>query len=111
MAIIFSSISADIIAFVVIFCGIFYGYVRYVYTYWERRGVKYLAPTFPLGNFLDSFLQRVSIGELVEKMYYQTKEPFVGIYGALRPTLLINDAALIRQIFIKDFQHFADRGM
>lgn len=111
MAIIFSAISSDIIAFIVIFCGAIYGYVKYVYGYWDRRGVKYLTPTFPLGNFADSFLQKVSIGELVEKMYYQTKEPFVGIYGAIRPTLLVRDAALIRQIFIKDFQYFADRGM
>lgn len=111
MAILFSAISSDIIAFIVIFCGIIYGYVKYVYTYWDRRGVKSLQPTFPLGNFGDSFLQKVSIGELVQKMYHQTKEPFVGIYGAIRPTLLVRDSALIRQIFIKDFQYFADRGM
>lgn len=111
MAIIFSAISSDIVAFLVIILGVAYGYVRYVYTYWERRGVKYIRPTFPLGNFSDSFLQKTSIGEVIEKIYYQTKEPFIGIYGAVRPTLLVQDPALIRRIFIKDFQYFVDRGM
>lgn len=111
MAIIFNTISSDIVAFLVIIFGFAYGYVKYVYTYWERRGVKYLQPNFPLGNFADSFLQRLSIGEVVEKLYYKSKEPFIGIYGAIRPTLLVQDPALIRRIFIKDFQHFADRGM
>lgn len=111
MALIFSSLSSDIIAFSLIFLSALYGYVRYVYTYWERRGVRHLPPRFPLGNFADSFLQRISIGELVQQMYQKTKEPFIGIYGAVRPTLLIQDPALIRRIFIKDFQHFSDRGM
>lgn len=111
MAFIFSTISSDLIAFLVIFTSVVYAYVKYAYTYWKRRGVKCLPPTFPFGNFADSFLQRVSIGELVEKMYHQTKDPFVGIYGATRPTLLVRDSALIHQILTKDFQHFTDRGM
>lgn len=111
MALIFNSVSSDVVALMIVFLSVVYGYVKYVYTYWERRGVKQLPPTFPLGNFSNSFLQKISIGELVEKMYYQTKDPFVGIYGAIRPTLLVRDAALINRILIKDFQHFADRGM
>lgn len=111
MAIIFSAISLDIIALIVILTGVAYGYVKYVYSYWERRGVKCLKPTFPLGNFVDSFLQRVSVGESVEKMYYQTNEPFVGIYATIRPILLVRDSALVRRILVKDFQHFPDRGM
>lgn len=102
---------ANIIAILILLASVAYGYVKYVYTYWNRRGVKHLPPTFPLGNFSDSFMQKISIGELVEKMYYQTKEPFIGIYGAIRPTLLIRNPALIQQILIKDFQHFVDRGL
>lgn len=105
------SLLADIFVILIIFISALYGYVRFVYTYWQRRGVKHLPPTFPFGNFSDSFLQKISIGELVEKMYYQTNEPFIGIYGAIRPTLLIRDLHLIRRVLIKDFQHFVDRGM
>ncbi len=109
MSLIFSP--SDIIVFLIIFTSVIYAYVKYVYTYWQRRGVKHLPPTFPFGNFKDSFLQRLSIGELCEKMYYQTSEPFIGIYGAIRPTLLVRDLTLIRRVLIKDFQHFTDRGM
>lgn len=112
MAPIFSMISLGIVvAILIIFISVAFGYVKYVYTYWTRRGVNHLPPTVPFGNFADSFLQRISIGELVEKMYYQTTDPFIGIYGAIRPTLLVRDSALVRQILIKDFQHFADRGL
>ena len=39
------------------------------------------------------------------------KHRFFGIYIFHNPILVINDPELIRLILIKDFQHFADRGI
>lgn len=111
MTVLFSSVLLDIVAVLAILIGGAYGYFKYVYTYWERRGVKYIKPSFPLGNFAQTFLQRFSVGQLVEKLYHETSEPFIGIYGVIRPILMIRDTSLIRRIFIKDFSHFADRGV
>lgn len=47
------------------------------------------------------------------KNYYNQfrKEKYFGMYIFHNPILVINDAELIRLILVKDFQHFADRGI
>lgn len=111
MAILFKNISSDLVTLLLILTTCAYLYIRYIYSYWQRRGVKFLPPSFPFGNFGKTFLQKLSIGELAEEFYHSTTEPFIGVYGALRPTLLVRDPIVIRDILIRDFQHFTDRGV
>lgn len=51
------------------------------------------------------------MGELVDEFYRSTKEPFIGVYGLFRPTLIACSPDFVRKILIKDFQYFADRGV
>lgn len=88
-----------------------YFYVNYVYSYWRRRGVPFLTPSFPFGNFGKNFMQKLSLGEQIEEIYRSTSDNFIGIFGVLRPTLIVRDPVLIRNVLIKDFQHFTDRGV
>lgn len=74
-------------------------------------GVKFLEPRFPFGNFGPTILQKKTAGELVADIYKDNTEPFIGIFGVMRPILIVRDPKLVRQIFIKDFQHFVDRGV
>lgn len=112
MAFIFGSVFADFFALVAILTVTLYLYViLHKYSYWKRLGIKQIPPTFPFGNFAGSFLQINHIGLFVQDVYKKTKEPFIGLYSGFTPMLLVNDPELIRLIFIKDFQHFQDRGM
>lgn len=86
-------------------------FVRHVYSYWHRRNVKFIPPTFPFGNYRANLLQQLSVGEVCEEIYKRTNEPFIGVYGSFRPMLVICDPNLIRHIFVKDFHHFVDRGI
>lgn len=86
-----------------------YFYVRHLYSYWERRGVPYLKPSFPCGNFGKSFTHKLAVWALLDEIYNGTTEPFIGIYAFFRPTLIARDPEFIRNIFIKDFPHFMDR--
>lgn len=80
------------------------------YTYWERKGIKsYPNPRLLVGHFGPAFAQKEFIGELIARLYKNSKEPFVGIYGFLWPFLLVRDPELIRSILIKDFPSFTDR--
>lgn len=74
-------------------------------------GIKYVEPTFPFGNFKPTIMQKKTGGELVADIYKNHKEPYIGIFGAFRPMLVVRDPKLIRLMFIKDFQHFVDRGV
>lgn len=88
-----------------------YLFVKYQYSYWHRRNVKCLPPTFPFGNYRKNVLQILSIGEVCAEIYRNTNEPFIGVFGAFRPMLVICDPNLVRNIFVKDFHHFVDRGI
>ncbi|XP_059608247.1 probable cytochrome P450 6d4 [Phlebotomus argentipes] len=100
----------SILAFLcsVITFGFFY--VRRSYSYWERRNVKGLKPSFPLGNF-GPMMTKQSLGDFCDSVYKSVDAPMVGIYAITRPVLLIRDPELCRRILIKDFQFFHDRGI
>lgn len=99
------------LSLVALSCAFIYLYVKDVYSYWERRGVKYLQPSFPFGNFKSNFLQKQSFAELHDTLYREAPtEPFIGVYGLFRPILLLRDPSLIQKVLIKDFQHFVNRG-
>lgn len=108
----FGSPTFDILALILIIATSAYFYITlYTYGYWKRRGVKFIEPTFLLGNFGPTFRQQLSIGELLRTFYNSTSDAFIGIFVALQPSLVIRDPELIRTILIKDFQHFQDRGI
>lgn len=88
-----------------------YFYVRYLYSYWERRGIPYLKPLFPFGNFGKSFKQKLSFGEQLQEIYNSTNKPFIGVFGLFRPILIACSPDFVRNVLIKDFQHFVDRGV
>lgn len=96
--------------FVITFASV-YLIVRYIFTYWKRRGIKYVSPSFPFGNFGLAFMQKLSWAELGSLLYNSTSDPFIGAFSFLRPTLIVRDPHLIRSILVKDFQHFVDRGL
>lgn len=105
-------VSLDLLLFVAFLIVCLSYYMYHVFTYWKRLGVKYVSPSFPFvfGNFGKTFLKKTSIGELLQEFYTTVNEPFFGLYSMLKPVLVVCDPHLIRQIFVKDFQHFANRG-
>lgn len=87
-----------------------YWYVRTSFLYWKKRGVPYLRPSFPFGDFKDLFLQRLSFSDTVTMLYNSSSEAILGVYITTHPSLIVRDPKLLRDILIKDFQHFSYRG-
>ena len=101
-----------------IFCGIaalclaFYYYFITVLDFWKVRGVPGPQPIPVLGNIKDVMLMRMSMSDYLKKVYDEYKhEPMVGIFTRKTPILLLHDPELIKDILIKDFSKFADRGL
>lgn len=89
--------------------GALYVYFKHKFNYWRKRRVIQLKPTFPLGDCADIALMRKSIGEAYEKQYKLFADhAFGGLYLMHRPQLLIRDPELIKNILVKDFDHFHD---
>lgn len=112
MALLTDSWKLDVFSLLIGVLTVLYFFVNKKYTYWQRKGIS-TAPGYNhiVGHFKDVFAGKESFADLAIKLYNGTTEPFVGIYGVLRPILLIRDPELIRSICIKDFNHFTDRGI
>lgn len=89
-----------------------YIYLKHVFSYWERRGIPQLKPLIPYGN-IKEIGRSTQISLLIRDFYNQTKDkyPYFGVYFFQRPVLIVNDTNVIKNVLIKDFKHFQDRGV
>lgn len=84
-------------------------YVQNAFSYWKRRGIPYIKPTFPFGNSGEIFLQTTSVAETLQKLYESTTEPVLGYFSSVIPALLVRDSKILQNILIKDFSNFQMR--
>lgn len=112
MALLTASWTVDILTVLIGVLTALYLVVRRKFTYWERKGFK----TFPgfnrvAGHFKENFLGKESLADFSRRIYRSTDAAYIGLYGMMRPILLVRDPEIIRQILIKNFSHFTDRGI
>ncbi|XP_055542010.1 probable cytochrome P450 6a17 [Wyeomyia smithii] len=82
------------------------------YAYWKRRGVPYAEAGFPFGNLKG--MRKRHLALLVQDVYVQLKDSgkkFGGMFFFINPVALILDLDFAKDVFIKDFQYFHDRGI
>ncbi|XP_064215856.1 probable cytochrome P450 9f2 [Tribolium castaneum] len=93
-----------------IFCaifGYFYYYVKRQQNVWHQKGIKYCKPKFLLGSL--EIIRSKSLAQIIQELYNAfPEERYHGFYQFLLPTLIIKDPDLIKQITIKDFDHFVN---
>ena len=91
--------------------GVLYFYLTQIYVYWKKRGIPFLEPSFPAGNVMELILAKRTISEVYNDFYQKLSgHKFAGLYHVHRPVLLIMDPDLIKNFFVKDFEHFQDHG-
>nr|ASX93978.1 cytochrome P450 CYP6CV6 [Zygaena filipendulae] len=89
-----------------------YLYVTRKFNYWNARGIKGPKPLPIVGNFGSVVLVKKTASMLLKEIYSQfPDEKVVGIYRGSKPALLIRDPELVKQVLIKDFNIFQDRGL
>jgi len=87
-----------------------YFYITRNFKFWHKLGVPYVKPTPFFGNLKDCALQKETIGEQLQRIYNEhSDKPYVGIFSFDKPSLLVNDLELVKNILVKDFQNFMDR--
>jgi cytochrome P450 family 6 len=90
---------------------VLYAYFKYSYSYWKKKGVVYLEPSFPFGNMGDAMLQRKSSGLIFQDFYNKLDgHELGGTFSFSRPTLIVREPEMIKNILVKDFAHFHDHG-
>jgi cytochrome P450 family 6 len=92
-----------------IFIGLYF-YVTRNFNFWQKLGVPYVKPTPFFGNLKECSLQKTTIGEQLQRIYNENSDKsYVGIFSFDKPSLLIRDVELVKNILVKDFQTFMDR--
>lgn len=103
----------DVIALILITLAVGFWYVRIRLTYWTRRQISHERPTFPWGN-MKGFRTKKHMVDILTPLYNRfkiTAAPFAGFYLMMRPVVLVLDVELAKEILIRDFANFEDRGM
>lgn len=80
------------------------------YTYWDGWGIP-TAGTFPYGVLRENG-KKYHISDIITRHYNEmkNKSPFGGLYFFINPVALILDLELVKQVLVKDFHYFQDRG-
>jgi len=100
-----------------ILCGIaiifisFYYYSTSTFNFWNLRGVRGPQPIPIFGNVKDFLFEKKGIGHYLMEVYKNYEdESMIGIFIKKTPVLIVKDLDLIKNVLIKDFNSFADRG-
>lgn len=81
------------------------------FSYWENHGFPSIPGKIPLGSVSEMGF-KVHSSDLLKKYYDENKDkaPGVGIYFMTQPVLLPTDPELIKDILVRNFESFHDRG-
>lgn len=87
-------------------------FVKKRYNYWAARGVPSVTPQFPFGN-VQGVGKSTTIEQRMKQLYLELKGRCVvgGTYVFLSPEVLILDLDLLRNVLVKDFRFFENRGV
>ncbi|XP_076241481.1 putative cytochrome P450 6a14 [Calliopsis andreniformis] len=101
-----------------ILCGIaivllsLYYYFASAFNVWKNLNIPGPTPSLIFGNMKNSIKRKCAVSEDLKAWYDKYKhEPLFGLYIRSQPLLIVNDLDLIKDILIKDFSLFADRGL
>jgi cytochrome P450 family 6 len=83
---------------------------KYFFSYWTRRDVFQVDPTFLVGNIGRLFTLKATMGDIFGEIYekYRNKR-FLGGYLSYKPMLIVHDPVLFQDVMIRDFTTFHDR--
>lgn len=99
--------------YIIPICGaILYFYFKNVFNFWRNRGVPQRKQWSPLGDLWNVGF-KYHMNDKIQQMYreFKDKSPIFGFYMLMTPSVIVTDLDLLRQIMVKDFNSFVDRGV
>ena len=89
-----------------------YWSIKKAHKFFENRNIPYIKPNFVFGNMMDAILLRKPLAQVYLDLYKDlAPHAFGGVFTMKKPSILIRDPDLLKNVLIKDFAFFTDRGM
>uniref|UniRef100_A0A336LVD5 CSON003181 protein n=1 Tax=Culicoides sonorensis TaxID=179676 RepID=A0A336LVD5_CULSO len=106
------SILLQVLAFIGLIVIAIYLWIQKRFKYWSDHGIPCPSPSFPYGT-LKMGKDREHTSQSNTRYYhaYKNKSPICGLFFTIKPAILALDINLIKNILIKDFNYFHDRGV
>ncbi|XP_014476474.1 PREDICTED: uncharacterized protein LOC106745409 [Dinoponera quadriceps] len=84
----------------------------HVYTYWKKRGVPYIRAVPNLGSPWILLFRRMSFPDFNKHIYYyDPNAKYIGMMDKATPVVVLRDLELIKDVMVKDFEHFTDHAV
>lgn len=79
--------------------------------HFKERGIPFDKPQFLWGNCAELFKRKLNMFDFTRKIYgLHPDERVVGLFALRKPTLLIRDPDLIKQLVVKEFDNLMGHG-
>lgn len=88
-----------------------YVFFKRRFLFFEKEGIPHIKPKFPLGN-IQGMGSEYHMIEVLMKLYDELKSKggIVGFYNLAEPIYLVTDIEIVKDILVKDFNNFVNRG-
>lgn len=94
---------------VVVLLIVIYRWIARNNDYFLKRGIPHKKPNFLFGHMRKLVLAKCSFNDFIIDTYtHFPEEKVIGIYELMNPITMIRDPELIKQIGVKDFDHFVN---
>ncbi|XP_071868082.1 probable cytochrome P450 6a13 [Bombus fervidus] len=88
----------------------YYYYYTLVFNFWKKRKISGPKPVFFFGNVIDIMFSGIALPQYIKSLYETYTGSMIGLYMRSTPVLVLKDPELIKDVLIRDFSKFADRG-
>ncbi|KAK9885356.1 hypothetical protein WA026_010852 [Henosepilachna vigintioctopunctata] len=93
----------------IVFIMAYHLYTIKYFKYWERKGVKQKSTYPPFGDAADTLIKGYPFSEAVMRIYNRfPNSRYTGFYQFSIAVLMLRDPDLIKQMYVKDYEHFLD---
>ncbi|XP_059219189.1 probable cytochrome P450 9f2 [Stomoxys calcitrans] len=93
----------------VYFLVVFYRWGTKNHDFFKKRNIPYEKPAFIFGGGAEMIFRRKSVVQVQQEIHNRHNGIAYGAFDNRDPTLMLKDPQLIKQIMVKDFDHFVNR--
>lgn len=101
-----------LVSILIVLISCVYFWIRQRFSVFAKYKFPHETPSFPFGN-MEQTGKTKQIAERVQELYekFKPKSPAFGMYFFINANVVITDLEMVKNVLVKDFDHFRNRGL